>query len=125
MRDDALQVGPQSTGLRDFGLRLGDAVELDEIKVEDLPENMREMSLEQRQAYVESQARRRAEIQQDINDLNATRMAYVAEQLERFSAEGADTLDSAMIESLREQAEQKNFEFESSTPDAATESAGN
>jgi len=88
-------------------------LKLEEIEAEDLPENMREMSLEERKEYVQAQAARRTEIQQEIGKLNAERKTYVAEQRKKLSAEGKeDTLDAAMVKSLRAQAEKKNFKFE-------------
>ena len=88
-------------------------VDLEEMEAEDLPENMREMSPEERTEYVEAQAARRAEIQQEIGKLNAERKTYVADQRKKVSAEGEeDTLDAAMVKSLRAQAEKKEFKFE-------------
>ncbi len=92
--------------LRDGGVKLG------ELKDEDLPENMQKMTPAERVAYVEVQAMQRADIQQTINGLNTERRKYVAEQREKLSETGEDTLDAVMIKTLRAQAQKKNFQFE-------------
>lgn len=91
-----------------------DKVKLEEIKNEDLPENMQKMSMEERKAYVESNAKRRAEIQKKIQVLNEQRKKYVAEEMKKLQRRG-ETLGSAMIQAVRRQATARNFKFESST----------
>ena len=88
--------------------------DLEEVDVELLPEAMRDMTHEQRVAYVEEHAAKRAELQQQINDLNTVRMAHIAE-LQRKHAEetGVKTLDAALIEAVREQLVEKNFDLKS------------
>ncbi|MCH7772342.1 MAG: hypothetical protein IIA49_15235 [Bacteroidetes bacterium] len=67
------------------------------------------MSIQEREAYVEKMAQQRKEIQKRINKLNEDRRKYVADNL----VEGQDnTLDAAMLKIIREQAEEKNYEFE-------------
>jgi hypothetical protein len=89
------------------------AVKLDELKAEDLPENMQKMTAEERKDYIETQAKRRAEIQSKIQQLNEQRKTYVAEEMKKRQKQG-DTLGSAMIAAIREQANKKSFTFESS-----------
>ncbi|MDP6380581.1 MAG: VWA domain-containing protein [Phycisphaerae bacterium] len=84
---------------------------IEEIKAEDLPENMRKMSIEERKAHVEAQTRRRAELQKEINELNGARKKVVAEEMKKLATDGKDTLDAAMIKTLRTQAEKRHFEF--------------
>jgi len=88
-------------------------VKLEDIKTDDLPENMQNMTPEERKAYVEAQAKQRAEIQNRIQQLNQQRKKYVAEEMKKRQKEG-DTLSSAVIAAVREQAKKKNFGFESS-----------
>ena len=91
-----------------------DKVKLEEIKNEDLPENMQKMSMEERKAYVESNAKKRAEIQKKIQVLNEQRKKYVAEEMKKLQRRGK-TLGSAMIQAVRRQATARNFKFKSST----------
>lgn len=87
-------------------------VDLEKIKEEDLPENMRKMTLEERKAYVESKQKEREEISKKINDLNKERMEYVAEKRKEMAEEsGEETLDKAMIDAIQTQAKAKNYTF--------------
>lgn len=86
-------------------------VELDELKEEELPANMRKMSPEERRAYVDAQRARREKIQKKIQELNQQRKQFVAEKRKELDQSGEDTLDQAMIKSVREQATGKKFEF--------------
>ena len=95
-------------------------VKLDDVKVEELPENMRKMTPEERKAYVETKEKQREEIQQKIQQLNEQRKKYVADEMKRLQKE-AGTLGSAVIQAVREQAKRKNFEVKS--PEQLTEKA--
>ena len=90
-----------------------ETVKLEEVKVEDLPENMRKMSEKERRAYVESQAKLRADVQQKIQKLNEKRKKYVAAEMKKRQKDG-DSLGSAITKAVREQAKKRNFTFESS-----------
>ena len=56
--------------------------------------------------------KKRAEIQKKIQKLNARRKKYIAEKQKEWAKSGEDTLDAAMIKSIRSQAVKKNFQFE-------------
>jgi len=86
-------------------------VELSGVKPEDLPENMRKMSVEERKAYVQSKQKERADIQAKIQQLNEQRKKYVAAEMKKQQKEG-QTLGSAVIQAVREQAQKRNFKFE-------------
>lgn len=85
-------------------------IKLDEIDAKELPENMRSMTSGQRKAHVEEQAKKRADIQKQINDLGAQRDQYVAEKRRAEATSGADTLDAAMLKAVREQLAKNQFE---------------
>ena len=88
-------------------------VDLAKLKVEDLPENMRKMTLEERMAYVKSKQEERSEIQKKINSLNAERIKFVAEKRKELAEEaGETTLDMALIGAIRDQATEKEFSFD-------------
>ncbi len=86
-------------------------VKVEELKDEDLPEEMKKMTKEERKAYIEKMKKQRSEIQNEIQKLTKERDRYVAEKRKEMAA-GDKTLDSAVITAIREQAEKKNFEFE-------------
>lgn len=96
---------------------LCDAYRLGKIKIEDLkpdqlPENLRKMTLKQRKAYIDKMIKERQGIQKQIKELSDARSKYVAVELKKQSVNTDDSLDAAIIQSVRKQAETKNFKFE-------------
>ena len=85
------------------------SVKLEEMKDEDLPEEMRKMTLEERKAYVAKKAAEREKIQKEIQVLNVDRKKFVAEKRRELSGDSKNTLDAAMVGAVREQAVNKNF----------------
>jgi len=89
----------------------GDQTKLADIETGALPENMQKMTPEERKVYVEAKTQERAEIQQRIQELNAQRKNYVAAEMKKRHKD-ANTLGSAIIMAVREQAVGKNLSFE-------------
>lgn len=85
---------------------------LEDLKAEDLPENMRKMDAGERKAYVEAKATERAKIQKEIAALAIEREKYVSEELKKRGENKDDTLGRAMIDAARKQAEKLEFKFE-------------
>ena len=87
-------------------------IDLAKIKTEELPENMRKMSLEERKTYVKKMRDERGAIQKKINTLNDERVKFVAEKRkELVENQGENTLDLALIGAIRDQATKKKFSF--------------
>jgi hypothetical protein len=81
------------------------------LKVEELPEEMKNIPPAERTAFIEKAAKERAAIQDEIKELSKQRDAHVAAEL-RNNAEGdAITLDQAMIEATRKQAAKLGYKF--------------
>ena len=76
-----------------------------------LPEPMKAMTLEERKAYVATKQAERAEIQKQIQELSRQRDAFVASKLAEQGQDG-DTLDKVVVETVREQAKAKGYQFE-------------
>jgi hypothetical protein len=87
-------------------------IELKAVKDEELPEEMQNMTLEQRKAHVEENATLRKALQEEISKLNEERKRYVAGEMKKLTESGGETLEAAMIKLLRNQAERKNFKFQ-------------
>jgi hypothetical protein len=87
-------------------------IKVEELKKEDLPEEMQKMREDERKAYIEDKAKEREKIQAEINKLNEERKKYVAEEMKKQSQSGANTLETAVIQTIRDQAAKKNFKFE-------------
>jgi len=84
-------------------------VKLDELEEDALPEEMINMTVEERNEYVQQKSKEREQIQNKINKLDKQRRDYIAEK----TTEGEDnTLDAAMLKIIREQAANKNYKFE-------------
>ena len=87
-----------------------DKFKLEDVNDKDLPENMQKMTIEQRKTYADAQAKERVEIQKKIQELNVQRNNYIAAESKKQQG-GDNTLGSAIINSVRQQAVRKNFEF--------------
>jgi len=95
-------------------------VKLEEIETEELPEDMQKMTVDQRKAYVEAKTKERVQIQQKIQHLNLERNNFIAAEMKK--QQGRDnTLGTAIIKVVREQATKKKFSFES--PETSSTSA--
>lgn len=78
-------------------------------KDEDLPKEMKGMTIAQRQAYVKEKATERKKIQDEILALNKKRQEYIAANTPK--AESDNMLDAVMIKAVREKAKTKNLSF--------------
>lgn len=81
------------------------------LKDEELPHEMRTMTLEERKAYVEKKAKERAEIQSQIKELSAKRGEFIKEEMKKQGLKGDKAFDEAVRKTLTEQAEKKGFQF--------------
>jgi hypothetical protein len=86
-------------------------MKLEDLEEKDLPEELRKMTAEERKAYVEVKAKERAQIQQKVQQLNQQRKQYVAAEMKKRQ-DDTNTLGSAIIKAVREQAVSKNFKFQ-------------
>lgn len=78
-----------------------DAVDLDEIEVDKLPEKLQKMSDEERKQYLEKQVARRAELKKKIQETQAARRDYIEEQ--RKAEGGKAGFDAKVLQWVREQ----------------------
>ncbi len=85
---------------------------LEEVKVEELPEEMKSMTIEERKSYVEQKNSKRLSIKTEIAELNKKREAHVKSVKENESKESQSQLDDAIVSAIIEQAEDKSFTFE-------------
>lgn len=86
------------------------SVDLEKIDVKDLPPVMQTMTLAERKAYVEQNAKKRAAIQAKIQKLGEEREKYVAAQ-RRTLPPAANTLDAAVIAIVHEAGTKKGYTF--------------
>jgi len=85
---------------------------LEDVKDNDLPEDLRKLSQAGRKARVDEQARRRESIQKRVLTLSQEREAFLAAARKTQAGSAKDTLDSAILKAVREQATRANLRFE-------------
>jgi hypothetical protein len=85
--------------------------DLSKVPVEDLPEEMKKMTPEQRSNHIKVKTEERAKLQTRILELNKERDAFVAEKRKEMAKTGDDTLDAAVVKAVREQASKKKITF--------------
>ncbi len=83
------------------------------IKAEELPAEMRAMTLEQQKAHIEATSNRRAEIQKEIADLNVKRQQHIEQETRKNGDSAEKAFDAALLRALRDQAQKRGFTFES------------
>lgn len=83
--------------------------DLEELSPEELPEVMKNMTLNEKKQFISLKQKQRQKIVEEITKLTAMRDKFVAEQ-SIDQAEGM--LDQAIIQAVKKQAKAKNFQFE-------------
>lgn len=87
-------------------------IKLEDLKEEDLPEELKKLSLKERKAYIDKKIEERKKYQKEIKELSAERNKYVAAERAKLAKKGENSLDAAIIKSVRDQAVRKQFKFE-------------
>jgi hypothetical protein len=78
------------------------------LKDDELPSEMRGMSVKEREQYVAKKAKERDAIQSEIKELSAKRQSYIAEK-QKEAGETDATLGTAVINTVRAKAEKEGF----------------
>ncbi|MHC4661171.1 MAG: vWA domain-containing protein [Planctomycetota bacterium] len=86
-------------------------VKLEDIKDEDLPEEMRGMTLEEKKAHIEKKAEEREKLKKEINEQNEKRREFVEEKEKESADDQKETLGGATSDSLKKMGEKKNFKM--------------
>lgn len=87
-------------------------VGFDEIKREQLPEDLKALEAGELRARLEEKQSRRTELQKQINELSQKREAFLAAEQKRLSGAGkGDAFDTKVAEILREQAKRKGIQY--------------
>jgi len=90
----------------------GGTVKLEDLKDDELPEEVRKVKPEDRPAFLAEKAKERKQIQERIKQLSKARDDYITAKRHEMAAEAGATLDSAIIEAIQPQAADRGFEFE-------------
>jgi hypothetical protein len=81
-----------------------------ETKSDDLPKEMRTMSIEQRKVYIKQKSEERTKIQVEIQSLNKKRREYIFKNTPQSSKD--KMLDASMMKAIKEQGRAKNLKWE-------------
>ncbi len=104
-----------SSNYTQAGWDLVDAIDQEQIKLDDLdedalPESLRGLPREDQAARIDEARERRAQIRQAILDLSKQRAAFI-ENWRKEQAEAPKTFDRVLVEAVREQATQTGMTF--------------
>ncbi|MEK6782197.1 MAG: vWA domain-containing protein [Bacteroidota bacterium] len=80
-----------------------------ETKSDDLPTEMRTMSIEQRKVYIKQKSEERTTIQAEIQSLNKKRQEYIFKNTPESSKD--KMLDASMMKAIKEQGRAKNLKW--------------
>lgn len=87
-----------------------DSKAIEKAKTEELPEEMKGMSVEQRKSYIKQKSSERQQIQAEIQELSKKRQEYITAQAKQGSE--ASMLDAAMIQAIKKQAAAKKLRWQ-------------
>ena len=88
-----------------------DAVDLDDLKTDRLPEVMQKMSPEDREKFVKENIAKRKRIQAQINELAARRQTHIKEQIKKRADKGTTSLSGRLYEAVKDQAGKKGIAY--------------
>ena len=87
-------------------------LKLEDLKEDQLPENLKKMTLEERKVFVDELTKKRTKIQTRIKELSKEREVFVSAELAKIAEkEGEETLDSAIIDAVKKQCVAKKFKL--------------
>lgn len=84
---------------------------LEEIKKEEFPAEMQSMTPDEQKKYIADVAGKRTEVQGEINKLALERQKFLDEEIKKQNLEGQAGFDKVVRDTIRSQAEKKNFKF--------------
>ncbi len=80
----------------------------EELKEEELPDNLKNKTPSEIKSYVEIQRKDRIKLQNEINEINEKRKDYISNN----KSENSNALESVMINAIKKQAKSKNYTWE-------------
>ncbi len=87
-------------------------VKLEDIKKEDLPEELQKLTADELKKHIEEKRKERAELKKQLDELETARNKFVAEKRRELAEKGEETFDAALIKAIRAQAENRGFKSE-------------
>jgi hypothetical protein len=84
-------------------------VDLDDLRKEDLPSTLRDLSTTELRDHLAARSKRRKELQEKIEGLAKKRQSFIEENVRAEKDKGAKTLDAKIYECIRTQAAEKDI----------------
>jgi len=103
-----------SSAYKNIQWDLVDASEIEDFNIDsfsddDLPDEMKDMTTEEKEQYIADKQQEREKVQKEINELSIKRDKYVAE---KRGEESDKMLDKAILQAVKKQAVAKNYVFD-------------
>jgi Mg-chelatase subunit ChlD len=86
-------------------------VKLDDIKDDQLPDDLKKMKPEERKAHVEKLQKDRDDLKKKALDLDKKRLDFIAKKLAEDKGKAKDGFDNQILDTLRKQAEKVNIKY--------------
>jgi len=104
----------KSSSMYSSGWDLVDATEVGDVDLyaleeNKLPQNMRAMSLEERETYIQDMRARREQLRQRMIELSAHRRQYMEQAMEAEGIDASRSFDTVVRQAIRTQLERKGF----------------
>lgn len=90
--------------------------DLEAVAEEDLPENIRSMTAQERRQYIDEMFARRQAVQAEIAEINRQRQAFIEDEMTKQGLDESKSFDAAVRNAIRAQAESKGFLFPTDEP---------
>jgi Mg-chelatase subunit ChlD len=86
-------------------------VKLEEIKKEELPEELKNLTLAQQKEYLEKLEKKRAELMKEVIELDKKRSDFIAKKQAEEAGKGKESFDRQVLEVLRNQAKKNGIDY--------------
>jgi Mg-chelatase subunit ChlD len=86
-------------------------VKLEEVKKEDLPEELKKLNLKEQKEYLDNLDKKRAELNKKALELDKQRNEYIAKKQAEEKDKGKESFDNQVLEVLRNQAKKHKIEY--------------
>ncbi|HKI35589.1 MAG TPA: VWA domain-containing protein [Gemmataceae bacterium] len=86
-------------------------VKLEDLKDEDLPDDLRKMKPQERKAHLDKLEKKRDELTKKAGELDKKRGEFIDKKLKEDKKGGKDGFDNQVVEMLRKQAKKYNIEY--------------
>jgi hypothetical protein len=86
-------------------------VKLEDLKKEELPEEMQKMTMEERKAHLDKLDKKRSDLQKEALELDKKRSDYIAKKQAEDKGKNKSAFDSQVLEILRKQAKKAKIDY--------------